>query len=232
MLNALLLADLRNVNQSFLHAQILYDIGLRTSGEQGYKQSVLAMNRSMRLMLAMLAAGKPIGFDDLAADDPLGALQLERDPAAIYAADLTLLDRLLAQLRRTRALLPDSEIALHDLIEGFEAEHRKRRDWIGRMHTALRGFDAVLSPTVPILAPPIAQLEASDEAFFGTNAQLLRNTIVANLLDGCAITLPCQAPGTAPVGLMLWAPGLRDDRLLDTALAVEAALLARTKATT
>lgn len=110
--------------------------------------------------------------------------------------------------------------------------HRKRRDWIGRMHSALRGFDAVLSPTVPILAPPIAQLEANDDAFFRTNALLLRNTIVANLLDGCAITLPCHAPGTAPVGLMLWAPGLHDDHLLDTALAVEAALLARTKVTT
>jgi amidase/aspartyl-tRNA(Asn)/glutamyl-tRNA(Gln) amidotransferase subunit A len=110
--------------------------------------------------------------------------------------------------------------------------HHKRRDWMARMHTALRGFDAVLSPTAPILAPPLAELEADDAAFFRTNALLLRNTIVVNLLDGCAITLPCQTPGTAPVGLMLWAPGHRDDRLLDTALAVEAALLARTKATT
>ena len=110
--------------------------------------------------------------------------------------------------------------------------HHKRRDWIGRMHAALRGFDAVLSPTVPILAPQIVQLENDDDAFFRTNALLLRNTIVVNLLDGCAITLPCHAPGTAPVGLMLWAPGHRDDRLLDVALAVEAALLARTKATT
>lgn len=110
--------------------------------------------------------------------------------------------------------------------------HRNRHDWMVRMHTALRGFDAVLSPTVPIPAPPIAELDGDDEAFFRTNALLLRNTIVVNLLDGCAITLPCQAPGMPPVGLMLWAPGHRDDRLLDTALAVEAALLARTKATT
>ena len=115
-----------------------------------------------------------------------------------------------------------------DYVELF----RKRRDWIVRMQAALRGFDAVLSPTVPIMAPPIAELENDDDAFFRTNALLLRNTIVVNLLDGCAITLPCQAPGAPPVGLMLWAPGHRDDRLLDTALAVEAALLARTKATT
>lgn len=110
--------------------------------------------------------------------------------------------------------------------------HRKRSNWIVRMHAALRGFDVVLSPTVPILAPPIAELEHDDDAFFRTNGLLLRNTIAVNLLDGCAITLPCNAPGTAPVGLMLWAPGHRDDRLLDTALAVEAALFARTKTTT
>lgn len=99
-----------------------------------------------------------------------------------------------------------------------------RAAWITRMHEALRGFDAVLSPTVPILAPPIAALEASDEEFFRVNSLLLRNPSVVNLLDGCAISLPCQAPGDAPVGLMLWSRGHADDALLDTALAVEAAL--------
>jgi amidase/aspartyl-tRNA(Asn)/glutamyl-tRNA(Gln) amidotransferase subunit A len=99
-----------------------------------------------------------------------------------------------------------------------------RAAWITRMHEALRGFDAVLSPTVPILAPPIAVLEASDEEFFRVNALLLRNPSVVNLLDGCAISLPCQVPGDAPVGLMLWSRGHADDALLDTALAVEAAL--------
>lgn len=99
-----------------------------------------------------------------------------------------------------------------------------RAAWITRMHEALRGFDAVLSPTVPMLAPPIAALEASDEEFFRVNSLLLRNPSVVNLLDGCAISLPCQAPGEAPVGLMLWSRGHADDALLDTALAVEAAL--------
>ena len=105
-----------------------------------------------------------------------------------------------------------------------------RRDWIARMQAALRGFDALLSPTVPLLAPPIAALEASDEEFFRVNALLLRNPSVVNLLDGCAISLPCQPPGAAPVGLMLWQAREHDDALLDTALAVEAALAAEPRA--
>ena len=36
-----------------------------------------------------------------------------------------------------------------------------RREWMARVDQALRGYDAVLSPTVPIVAPPIAQVAVS-----------------------------------------------------------------------
>jgi amidase/aspartyl-tRNA(Asn)/glutamyl-tRNA(Gln) amidotransferase subunit A len=101
--------------------------------------------------------------------------------------------------------------------------HAARRAWIERMGAALIGVDAVLSPTVPIPAPTLAEL-ADDDAFFRANALMLRNPSVVNLLDGCALTLPCQAPGDEPVGLMLWQQGGHDDALLDAALAVESAL--------
>ena len=99
-----------------------------------------------------------------------------------------------------------------------------RRDWIGRMQLAMRGFDAMLSPTVPCVAPPIAPLLADDRAFFATNALLLRNPSVVNLLDGCALSLPCQAPGEMPVGLMVWSSALQDDVVLDVSFAIEALL--------
>ncbi len=101
---------------------------------------------------------------------------------------------------------------------------RRRRDWIGRVNHALHGFDAVVSPTTAITAPPIAELVASDEAFFKANGLLLRNTFAFNFLDGCAFTLPCHEPGELPVGLMLGAPGGHDAALAAVALAVEAAL--------
>lgn len=99
-----------------------------------------------------------------------------------------------------------------------------RRDWMARMHQSLRHYDAMLSPTLPLRAPPLAPLLHSDEAFFAVNARLLRNPSVINLLDGCALSLPCHAPGELPVGLMVWHGALQDDAVLDASLAIEAAL--------
>ncbi len=110
-----------------------------------------------------------------------------------------------------------------------------RRRWIAGMETALQGFDAVLSPTVPIVAPLIADVApaqgldaaldtARDAEFFRVNALLLRNTSVVNMLDGCAISIPCHGRDELPVGLMLWHGALRDDTVLNIALQAEQAL--------
>ena len=107
-----------------------------------------------------------------------------------------------------------------DYIELLGARSR----WIKRMETALQGFDAVLSPTTPVTAAPIADVAPGaerDAAFFHLNALLLRNTSVVNMLDGCAISLPCQAPDELPVGLMVWAGALRDDPVLNIAFQIE-----------
>lgn len=100
---------------------------------------------------------------------------------------------------------------------------RARADWIVRMTLTLRRYDALLSPTVPIVAPTIASV-SSDDAFFATNALLLRNPSVVNMLDGCALSLPCHRPDELPVGLMIWSHALQDDAVLDASLAIEATL--------
>ena len=93
--------------------------------------------------------------------------------------------------------------------------------------TALIGdYDAMLSPTVPMVAPALAPLVASDPRFFAINAMLLRNPSLVNFLDGCALSLPCQAPGQMPVGLMVWGGPLADDAVLGVSLTVEATLAA------
>lgn len=99
--------------------------------------------------------------------------------------------------------------------------HRKRRDWIERMEEALGPFDSLIMPTVPMVAPPIAELEASEDAFFKANGLLLRNPSTINLLDGCAVNVPCHSQGTLPVGLTVAGPAMSDRKILAVARAIE-----------
>lgn len=99
-----------------------------------------------------------------------------------------------------------------------------RITWIERMLNLLAPYDAILSPTVPIVAPLLACVApgpAQDDEFFRLNALLLRNPSVVNMLDGCAISIPCHAPGELPVGLMIWHGALHDDSVLRIATQVE-----------
>ncbi len=105
--------------------------------------------------------------------------------------------------------------------DDLAALHRERQSWIGRVGTALDGFDAMLMPTVPIVAPRTEALLASDEAFFAANRLLLRNPSLINLLDGCALSLPCHRSGDLPVGLTIAAPAMADARVTAIGLAIE-----------
>ena len=85
--------------------------------------------------------------------------------------------------------------------EQDEADYRElkqaRADFIRRVDQQLAGFDAVLMPTTPIIAPTFAELE-SDEAYGRLNLLVLRNPSIANFLDRCAISIPCHRVGAAP----------------------------------
>ena len=142
--------------------------------------------------------------------------------AEAYAWHRTLLDAHATQYdaRVARRLMPGETISAADYIEQLA----RRRIWIARMEQAIAGFDALIMPTVPIVAPPMAPLEASEDAFSAANYLLLRNPRVINLLDGCALSLPCHAPGTLPVGLSVAGAAMWDGKILAVARAIEAAL--------
>ncbi|QJC56904.1 2-amino-5-chloromuconic acid deaminase [Polaromonas vacuolata] len=118
-------------------------------------------------------------------------------------------------------ILRGASMSAADYIDLLNA----RKDWIARMQTGMAGFDAVISPTVAVVAPSIASVQHDDAEFFRVNSLMLRNTSAVNMLDGCAISLPCHNAEQLPVGLMLWHGALRDDALLSIALQVEAALV-------
>jgi aspartyl-tRNA(Asn)/glutamyl-tRNA(Gln) amidotransferase subunit A len=114
-------------------------------------------------------------------------------------------------------ILRGKEMGAADLLDVIHA----RRAWIAETEAELEGFDALVMPTVPVVAPRISDLESSDDAYYAANGLMLRNPTLINFLDGCAVSLPCHRPGGAPVGLTIAAPKGSDTRLLSIALAVE-----------
>lgn len=122
--------------------------------------------------------------------------------------------RVASRILRCQSITADEYIALIDI----------RRAWIAAVEHRLQGYDALLMPTVPIVAPAIRDLEASDDAYFAANRLILRNPTLINFLDGCALSLPCHRQGEAPVGLMVAGPALHDEHILNVGLAIEQAL--------
>jgi aspartyl-tRNA(Asn)/glutamyl-tRNA(Gln) amidotransferase subunit A len=88
---------------------------------------------------------------------------------------------------------------------------------------ALAPYDALIAPTTPIVAPLIAEVLTSVEAFMPKTLALIRNTFVANLFDTCAATVPIPTDGLA-VGFMVTGRHRRDRDLLAVAAGIEAAL--------
>jgi aspartyl-tRNA(Asn)/glutamyl-tRNA(Gln) amidotransferase subunit A len=92
----------------------------------------------------------------------------------------------------------------------------ERAELIAETDRAVAGYDALLAPTSPILAPRFADV-ADPAAFARLNGLVLRNPMVVNILDRCAISLP-MAPGA---GLMVVGEAMDDARLLAIAQAIE-----------
>lgn len=121
--------------------------------------------------------------------------------------------RVLSRIRRGQSM------SAADLLELLQARMR----WIASVEQRIAGYDAMIMPTVPIVAPTLAEM-ADDDAYYRNNALILRNPTFINFLDGCALSVPCHVPGSAPAGLMLAAAGGRDRAVLALGMAVEACL--------
>jgi aspartyl-tRNA(Asn)/glutamyl-tRNA(Gln) amidotransferase subunit A len=88
------------------------------------------------------------------------------------------------------------------------------------MDARLADVDVMCWPTTPIVAPTQAEVTPADE-FARKNAMALRNTVIVNFFDLCAISLPLPREGGLPTGLMLVARNGGDKRLFRIAAAVE-----------
>jgi len=95
-----------------------------------------------------------------------------------------------------------------------------RKSLIARAAVRLAPYDALILPTTANTPPRIADL-ADDKAFTRANLLSLRNCSLINMIDGCAISLPCHRESEAPVGLMLAAAGGADRRIFELAAGME-----------
>ncbi len=119
---------------------------------------------------------------------------------------------------------------LRRIRSGGAVTPEQRRDALAECDAArvafvgiARGFDVLIAPTLPLVAPTIAAVEKDFDRF---NALVLRNPSVVNFVDGCAATLPMSPPDGLATGLMLMGPNGADDEILAIAAVVEA-LIAR-----
>ena len=103
----------------------------------------------------------------------------------------------------------------------YIALRRTRAKVMAEVRALARQFDALVWPTVAIVPPAIAPLEADPGAADAVNLKALRNTAVANFLDRPALSIPCHEAGAAPVGFMLVGSRGHDRRLLAVAKGIE-----------
>jgi aspartyl-tRNA(Asn)/glutamyl-tRNA(Gln) amidotransferase subunit A len=97
---------------------------------------------------------------------------------------------------------------------------RQRAQLIRAMDARMADLDVLAMPTTPLVAPTLLEVAGADD-FSRKNAMLLRNTVISNFFDLCAISLPIPREGGLPTGLMLIARNGQDHRLFRIAAAVE-----------
>ena len=119
-----------------------------------------------------------------------------------------------------KRLMLGKDMLATDYFELIQARQRLMRSAAQRTER----FDVLLAPTVPIVAPAMAEMNAGDEVFFRNNSLLLRNCAPFNFLNRPALSLPCHESGSAPVGLMVVGETLHDKRVLAIGLGIETAL--------
>jgi aspartyl-tRNA(Asn)/glutamyl-tRNA(Gln) amidotransferase subunit A len=126
--------------------------------------------------------------------------------------------------RRTDAIDPNVRVRLERARNVSAADYidmvRDRARLIYSMDARIADLDVLVWPTTPIVAPTLVEVAAADE-FARKNAMLLRNTVIVNFFDLCAISLPMPREGGLPTGLMLVARNGDDHRLFRIAAAVE-----------
>ena len=187
--------------------------GLDRDVESAFANAVEQLKRA-----GALVTEKPVPAFDRSADYFKGGGYAGAEAYAIHRGNADRLGEY--DPRVAKRVLLGKDLSAADYVDFNLLRARYQRE----VEALLAPYDAFLLPTVPCVAPPIAEVNASDDAYFRWNGRILRLVGLVNFLDGCAVSLPCQPRGSAPVGLMVSGPAMSDRRILAVAAAIEGAL--------
>ena len=114
-----------------------------------------------------------------------------------------------------------ADVRAHDYANGLRRLNALAQKYAAEL-TRVRA-DAVLTPSVAILPPRIADLQTMD-AYMAANMQAFRLTEYANRLDLPSISVPGDLADRRPIGLLITGRRGHDSRLLDVAVQIERTL--------
>jgi aspartyl-tRNA(Asn)/glutamyl-tRNA(Gln) amidotransferase subunit A len=201
--------------------------GLRLAVLQGYVLDGLYAKVATAFSSTLSLLSRSGAYLEEVTFSPLDEIPLANEKGGFAAAEAYPWHRALLEThasdydpRVASRILRGKEMTAADYIELGQA----RRRIIAEADRILAPYDAILMPTVPCIAPCIADLEATDTAYFAANAMILRNPSVINFLDGCALSVPCHFPSEAPVGLMIAGLVMQDQTILSIGEAIESVL--------
>ena len=133
--------------------------------------------------------------------------------AEAYTLNRELLDQNFDQL---------DPVVAHRMIKGAETPAheylRTEIEWRALRADTVRQFaevDALLCPTVMIPAAPVSEVTQDMSRYSERNLQCLRNTAIGNILNLCAVTVPCGFTRDGlPVGLMIYGKPFDEAKVL------------------
>ena len=202
--------------------------GLRMGVVQGFPLDNLDETVAKRFPQALdilKRAGARLSDETLA---PLDGMVQVNSKGGVQPAEAFAIHRELLS-RRADAIDPNVRSRLERARNISAADYidtvRERARLIRSMDARIADLDVLVCPTTPIVAPTMAEVATSEE-FARKNALLLRNTVVVNFFDLCAISLPMPREGGLPTGLMFIARNGSDHRLFRIAAAAERLLAA------
>ena len=120
-------------------------------------------------------------------------------------------------LRRIRA---GEDVSAGEYIQKRREQDEARRN----IRAVFADVDVLVTPTMPMPAPAIADLKANPEELRPAELRLLRNTRPFNVWGLPAISVPCGFTESGlPIGMQIAAPHWREDLVLRVAHAYEEA---------